>query len=106
MGRNRIIKICCVVGFVLAEIYMVFVVLGPIKPGLPGRMIIQKEMIPPIEGAVPGAPPPLGTRVMQVGVAAVFFGPFGACVGLGVGLLIEGARRKIVTLQSAFRPRK
>jgi hypothetical protein len=109
MGRNRIIKICCIVGFVLAEVYMVFVVLAPPRaPGSPEpstRMFIPKEMIPPIEGAVPGAPPP-ATRIMQLVIAAFFFGPFGACVGLGAGLLIEGARQKLFTLQSAFRQRK
>ena len=85
---------------------MAFVVLAPVSPGGQSRMIIPKEMIPKIEGAVPGAPPPLSTRVMQLVVCAFFFGPFGACVGLGAGLLLEGARQKIVTWQSAFRPRK
>jgi len=110
MGRNRIIKVCCIVGFVLAEIYMVFVVLAPPRaPGSPepsSRMIIPKAMIPKIEGAVPGAPTPPAALAMKLGICAFFFGPFGACVGLGAGLLIEGARQKIVTLQSAFRPRK
>ena len=106
MGRNRIIKICSIAGFVLAEIYMCFVVLAPIAPGGQSRMIIPREMIPKIEGAVPGAPPPLSARVMQLAVCAFFFGPFGACVGLGVGLLIEGARQKIVTWRSASRQRE
>jgi hypothetical protein len=109
MGRNRIIKVCCIIGFVLAEIYMVFVVLAPLRaPGSPEpttRMILPKEMIPKIDGAVPGAPPPPGALAMKLVVCAFFFGPFGACVGLGVGLLLEGARQKIVTLQSAFRHR-
>ena len=103
MGRNKIVKIASITGFVLAEIYMLFVVLAPIAPGAPGRMIIPKEMMPKIEGAVPGAPPPLSVRLMRVVVSAVFFGPFGACVGLGAGLLIEGARQKIVSLRSASR---
>lgn len=106
MGRNRIIKVCCIVGFVLAEIYMVFAVLAPYRPGVPMRMIIPKEMIPKIEGGVPGAPPPPGALAMKLVVCAFFFGPFGACIGLGAGLLIEGARQQIVTLRSAFRPRK
>ncbi len=104
MGRNKIIKIASITGFVLAEIYMCFVVLAPIAPGAPGRMIIPKELIPKIEGAVPGAPPPLSVRLTRLAVCAFFFGPFGACVGLGVGLLIEGARQKIVSLRSASRP--
>lgn len=106
MARNRIIKICSIIGFVLAEVYMVFVVLAPYSPGPPMRMIIPKEMIPKIEGAVPGAPPPPGVLAMKLAVCAFFFGPFGACIGLGAGLLIEGARQKIVTLRSAFRPQK
>ena len=108
MGRNKIIKIASIVGFVLAEIYMVFVVLAPYRPGLsaPTRMLIPKEAIPKIEGAVPGAPPPPGVLAMKLVVCAFFFGPFGACVGLGAGLLIEGARQKIVSLRSASRPRE
>ena len=89
---------------------MVFIVLAPPRaPGSPEpttRMIIPKEMIPKIEGAVPGAQPPPSVLAMKLAVCAFFFGPFGACVGLGAGLLIEGARQKIVTLQSAFRRRK
>ena len=106
MGRNRIIKICCIAGFVLAEIYMAFVVLAPVSPGGTSRMIIPREMIPKIEGAVPGAPTPPAALAMKLVVCAFFFGPFGACVGLGAGLLIEGARQKFVTLRSVFRPRK
>jgi hypothetical protein len=106
MGQNRIIKICCIIGFVLAEIYMVFVVLAPYSPGEPARMIIPREMIPKIEGVEPGTPTPPGALAVKLVVAAFFFGPFGAFVGLGAGLLIEGARQKIVTLQSASRPRK
>jgi hypothetical protein len=106
MGRNKIVKICCIVGFVLAEIYMVFIVLAPYRPGPPGRtrMIIPKEMMPKIEGAVPGEKPPAGVLAMKLAVCAFFFGPFGACVGLGAGLLIEGARQKIVSWRSASRP--
>lgn len=106
MGQNRIIKICCIIGFVLAEIYMVFVVLAPYKPGAPARMIIPEAMIPKIEGIEPGTPTPPGVLAVKLVICAFFFGPFGACVGMGAGLLIEGARQKLVTLQSAFRPRK
>ncbi len=108
MGRNRIIKICSIVGFVLAEIYMVFVVLAPYRPELASttRMLIPKAAIPKIEGVEPGTPPPPGVLAMKLAVCAFFFGPFGAFVGLGAGLLIEGARQKIVSLRPASRPQK
>lgn len=85
---------------------MVFAVLGPYNPGKPARMIIPKEAIPVVEGAVPGAPPPLSAKVTKLVISAFFFGPFGAFVGLGVGLLIEGARQKIVSSRSASHPPK
>ena len=108
MGRNRIVKICSIAGFVLAEIYMVFMVLAPYNPAVaaPTRMLIPKEAIPKLEGAVPGVPRPASVIVMQLAGYGIFLGPFGACVGLGVGLLIEGARQKIVSWQSSSRPRK
>ena len=106
MGRNKIIKICCITGFVLAEIYMIFAVLAPYRPGMPGRTFIPISAIPKIEGIEPGTPPPPGALAMKLVVCAFFFGPFGAFVGLGAGLLIEGARQKIVTLRSASRPQK
>ena len=103
MGRSNVIKICCIIGFVLAEVYMVFAVLAPYRPGVPARMIIPASMIPKIEGVEPGAPPPPAAMAMKLAVSAFFFGPFGALVGLGAGLLIEGARQKIVTWRSASR---
>ena len=106
MRQNRIIKVCSIVGFVLAEVYMVFVMLAPYRPELasPTRMIIPKEMIPKIDGDLKGAPAPPGVVVMKLALGAFFFGPFGALVGLGAGLLLEGARQKIVTWRSASRP--
>jgi hypothetical protein len=59
------------------------------------RMIIPKILIPQEEGVEPGAEPPLQVKITRVAVGAVFFGPFGALAGLGVGLLLEGARQKI-----------
>ena len=106
MGRNKIIKICSIAGFVLAEIYMVFAVLAPYRPGAPMRTFIPISAIPKIEGMAPGTPPPPAALAMKLAVCAFFFGPFGAFVGFGAGLLIEGARQKAVTLLSASHPPK
>ena len=78
----------CIVGFILAEIYMLLVVLAPygheVGHGLPAPI--------PFEVAIPpGTPPPPGAVAMRIAVAAIFFGPFGALVGLGVGLLFSAA---------------
>lgn len=101
MAGNKLVKICVIVGFILAETYMVFVVLAPVRaPGSPeptSRMIIQKEMIPKFEGIAPGTSSPPGTMAVKLAVCAFFFGPFGACVGLGVGLLLDGARQKLAS---------
>ena len=94
-GKN-LVKICSIVGFVLAEIYMVFVVLAPNVPGYQtSRMWFPKEDIPAAEGVAPYSKPPVGAQIQRLAVCAIFFGPFGAFVGLGVGLLLEGARQKL-----------
>jgi hypothetical protein len=104
MGGNKLVKVCSVVGFILAEVYMVFAVLAPYRPGRPARMIIPKEMIPKIEGVEPGTMPPPGALAVKLVICAFFFGPFGAFVGLGAGLLLEGARQTVVTWRSGSRP--
>jgi|LakMenEpi03Aug12_release.lakeMendotaPanAssembly.Ray.scaffolds.fasta_scaffold923446_2 hypothetical protein len=86
-GRN-LAKPCAIAGFVFAEIYMLFTVLGP-----PGRETHALPIPLPEVGAVdPGAPVPLRAKVSRVLISALFFGPFGAIAGTGVGLLASGLR--------------
>ena len=94
MRRVNLVKACSIVGFFLAEIYMVFVVVAPNLPGKTSRMLIPRELIPHEEGVAPGTPAPLSVKVKRIFVLSFFFGPFGAMAGLGVGLLLEGARQK------------
>jgi hypothetical protein len=93
MRRVNLVKTCSILGFILAEVYMLFVVLAPNIPGKESRMFIPASMIPKVEGVAPGTEPPLGAKIKRVLIAAIFFGPFGAMAGLGVGLLLEGARQ-------------
>ena len=65
-GRN-VTKPFSIAGFILGEIYMLFTVLAPLRTGVP----------------VPGDY--MAWRLLS---AAIFFGPLGALVGLGVGLLV------------------
>lgn len=39
-----------------------------------------------------GTPPPLKAQITRIVICSVFFGPFGALVGTGVGLLVSGIR--------------
>ena len=107
MAGNQLVKICVIAGFVLAEVYMAFVVLAPTRSGPPPptRMIIPEAMIPKVEGVAPGTQPPPMVVVTRLAVCAFFFGPFGACVGLGAGLLLDGARRKAASWRGVSRPR-
>ena len=100
MASNRIIKVCSIAGFILAEIYMVFIVLAPNVAGAPllSRMIIPKEEIP--KSDVPlGTPPPTSVKITRLIVVGFFLGPFGAMAGLGVGLLLNAVtpQRKPLT---------
>ena len=84
-GRN-LAKPFAIAGFILAEIYMVFTVLGNY-----GRETHPLPMpIPEVQTLPAGAPVPAGAKLVRVAVAAIFFGPFGAIAGTGVGLLVSG----------------
>jgi len=87
-GRN-LAKPFAIAGFILAEIYMFFTVLGNYGQEA------QRLPAPPLAEAVEvpaGTPPPTSAKVTRVFVCAIFFGPFGALVGTGVGLLVSGLR--------------
>ena len=100
MRRVNLVKACSIIGFILAEIYMLFVVLAPNVPGKTSRMLIPEILIPKEEGVAPGTQPPLKAKVRRVLIGSVFFGPFGAMAGAGVGLLLEGLRQSITKRRS------
>jgi hypothetical protein len=84
-GRN-LAKPFAIVGFILAEIYMLFTVLAPYgheKHPLP-------VPIPEVETVPAGTPPSTQVKITTVLVCSFFFGPLGAVVGTGVGLLVSG----------------
>ena len=86
-GRN-LAKPFAIAGFVIAEIYMLFTVLLPY-----GRETHPLPMpIPEVQTVASGTPPPFSAKLTRVLVSAIFFGPFGALVGTGVGLLVSGMR--------------
>jgi hypothetical protein len=65
-GRN-LTKPFSIAGFVLGEVYMLATVLAPLASG---------------------SKPPWDYLLGRVAVMSIFFGCFGALVGLGVGLLV------------------
>jgi hypothetical protein len=84
-GRN-LAKPFAIAGFILAEIYMLFTVLGPY-----GREKHPLPMpIPEVETVAPHTPPPTSAKITRVLVTGFFFGPLGAIVGTGIGLLVSG----------------
>jgi hypothetical protein len=95
MREKNLVKICSIVGFFLAEIYMVFAVLAPYSPGKASRMFVPEALIPEEPNVAPGTQPPLRVQITRLAVCAIFFGPFGAMVGCGIGLLLDGARRAL-----------
>jgi hypothetical protein len=84
-GRN-LAKPFGIAGFILAEIYMLFTVLAPY-----GHETHELPFpIPDVSTLAPGTPAPLSAMIFRVAACAIFFGPFGALVGTGVGLLVSG----------------
>ncbi len=87
-GRN-LAKPFAIGGFILAEIYMLFTVLG----GYGHQNHPLPMEIPETETTVPAhTPPPTEAKITRVLVSSVFFGPLGAAVGTGIGLLASGIR--------------
>lgn len=85
LARNYA-KPFCIAGIILAEIYMLLVVLAPYGRGQKRGLLVEV----PFHEAVPAwTPPPPSAVVTRVLVSAVFFGPFGGLVGLGVGLVFS-----------------
>ena len=85
-GRN-LAKPFAIAGFILAEIYMLLTVLAPY-----GHETHELPFpIPETSAVAPGAPVPLSAMIFRVAASAIFFGPFGAVVGGGIGLLVSGA---------------
>jgi hypothetical protein len=84
-GRN-LAKPFAIAGFILGEIYMLFAALGPYSHETQPLPM----PVPDVAAVPPGTPPPVSAKVSRVLISAVFFGPFGAIAGTGVGLLASG----------------
>ncbi len=74
-----------IAGIILAEIYMLLVMLAPYGHG--GRGL--PAPIPFEDSVAPGAPIPVWYLTVRILVGAIFFGPLGGLVGMGVGLIFS-----------------
>lgn len=90
MLRRNYAKPFSIAGFILGEIYMVLLCLAPYRSGPPGRLPMNMQLPVPPSDLPPGTPIPTDALVIKMAVSAIFFGPFGALVGMGIGLLIGG----------------
>ena len=88
-GRNYT-KFFSIVGIVLGEIYMFYVVLAPKHKGAP----IPINIPVPLEAMPADTATPAGAHIMELVLLAPFMGIFGALVGLGIGLLVTGLLAK------------
>ncbi|MDB6153354.1 MAG: hypothetical protein JWL90_1807 [Chthoniobacteraceae bacterium] len=73
MRPRNLTKPFTIAGFVLGEIYMLFAALAPYHDG---------------------TQIPLMGKVMRILGTAIFFGPFGAAAGMGIGLLVGAIWQK------------
>ena len=88
-GRNYT-KFFSIVGIVLGEIIMLYTVLAPRRKGAP----IEISVPMPHEVLPADATTPIWARILELSLGSVFFGLFGALVGLGIGLLVTGMLAK------------
>ena len=88
-GRNYT-RFFSIVGIVLGEIYMLYTVLAPRRKGAP----IEISVPMPIEVLPADTTTPAWARFWELSLGSVYFGLFGALVGLGIGLLVTGLLAK------------
>jgi hypothetical protein len=90
-----------VAGFILAEVYMLYTVLGPNLTSMPNLPVLSalsiasSSLFAGLSPAFGGISPPMWANVSRVAAAAIFFGPFGALVGMGAGLLATGLLQRL-----------
>lgn len=74
-----------IAGIILAEIYMLLVVLAP--PGHEVHRMLAEVPVHPT--MAPYSEIPVSHMIGRVLVCSIFFGPFGGLVGMGVGLIFS-----------------
>ena len=86
MGARNYSKPFSIGGVILGEIYMLYVVLAPYRKGpvIPISVPMPPETLP-IDATIP-----MWALILKLSLSSVFFGLFGALVGLGIGLLVTG----------------
>jgi hypothetical protein len=95
-GRN-LTKPFTIAGFIFGELYMLFTALGNYSYGAPHVLLMVWEKTLCFAVLVNdriGGPVPLIGKIYRVLALSVFFGPFGAAAGLGLGLLVGAALKK------------
>lgn len=104
MAARNLTKPFSIAGFILGEIYMVLLCLAPYRKTPPPRLPMDVKLpIPPPDLPL-GTPIPTDALVLKMAVSAIFFGPFGALVGMGVGLLIGALLDRIWPLPEPAPP--
>lgn len=104
MPARNYAKPFSIAGFILGEFYMALLCLAPYRQGPPTRLPMGVELPIPPSQLPPGTPIPTDALMLKMAVSAIFFGPFGALVGLGVGLLIGALLDRIWPLPEPAPP--
>ncbi len=104
MPARNYAKPFSIAGFILGEIYMVLLCLAPYRKGPPMRLPMGVELPIPPSDLPPGTPIPMDALALKMAVSAIFFGPFGALVGLGIGILIGALLDRIWPLREPAPP--
>lgn len=93
-----------IAGFILGEVYMALLCLAPYRQGPPARLPMGVELPIPPSPLPPGTAIPTDALIWKMIASSIFFGPFGALVGMGIGLLIGGLMDKIWPLPDSAPP--
>jgi hypothetical protein len=100
-SRLNFTKPFTIIGILLAEAYLVALVLAPNTGNAPNvplasaLSLTSPAVFANLAPVLAGVPTPRSAQLWRIAAGSLFFVPFGAAAGMGAGLLVTGLAKKL-----------